>query len=99
MVSGLDELVVECFPQDLPERIIVDISTLTRIGEGIYVRDIVVSNTVALLDNPDEMIAIVTFGTKEEEEVVAAVPTIEEPEVIERGKKEEEAEEGEESKT
>ena len=97
VVSGLDEVEVECFPQDLPERIVVDISTLIRIGEGIYVRDIVVSDKVVLLDNPDEMVAIVTFGTKEEEEVVAAAPTLEEPEVIERGKKEEE-EEGEGSK-
>jgi large subunit ribosomal protein L25 len=97
VVTGLNELEVECFPQDLPERIVVDISNLAHIGDGIYVRDIVVSNKVALFDNPDEMIAIVTFGTKEEEEVVAEIPTIEEPEVIERGKKEEE-EEGEGSK-
>jgi large subunit ribosomal protein L25 len=95
VVNGLNNLEVECFPQDLPERIVVDVSTLMGIGDGIYVRDIVVSDKVTLLDNPDEMIALVTFAGKEEEEVVVA-PTLEEPEVIERGKKEEE--EGEESK-
>jgi len=95
VVNGLNDLEVECFPQDLPERIIVDVSKLVKIGDGIYVRNIVVSDKVALLDSPDEMIALVTFGGKEEEEAVTA-STLEEPEVIEKGKKEEE--EGEESK-
>ena len=92
VVSGLDELEVECFPQDLPERIVADVSNLLKIGDGIYVRDIFISNKVTILDNPDEMIAIVTFAGKEEEEVVEAAPALEEPEVIERGKKEEEEE-------
>jgi large subunit ribosomal protein L25 len=96
VVNGLNDLEVECFPQDLPESIIVDISNLAKIGDGIYVRDIVLSEKVVLLDNPDEMIALVTFAGKEEEEEVVEAPTLEEPEVIERGKKEEE--EGEESK-
>jgi large subunit ribosomal protein L25 len=92
VVNGLNDLEVECFPQDLPEHIVVDISKLAKIGDGIYVRDIVVSEKVVLLDSPEEMIALVTFGGKEEEEVVVAA-TLEEPEVIERGKKEEEGEE------
>jgi large subunit ribosomal protein L25 len=95
VVNGLTDLEVECFPQDLPEQIVVDISSLAKIGDGIYVRDIVISDKVVLLDSPDEMIALVTFAGKEEEEVVVA-PTLEEPEVIEKGKKEEE--EGEEAK-
>jgi large subunit ribosomal protein L25 len=93
VVTGLDELEVECFPQDLPEQIVIDISNLNKIGDGIYVRDVVVSDKVVVLGNPDEMLAIVTFGGKEEEEEVVAAPTTEEPEVIERGKKEEEGEE------
>ena len=97
IITGLDELEVECFPQDLPERIVVDISPLRQIGSGIYVRDVVLSKDVILLDNPDEMIAIVTAAGKEEE-VVEAAPTGEEPEVIERGKKEEEGEEAGEAK-
>ncbi|MBM3152379.1 MAG: 50S ribosomal protein L25, partial [Chloroflexi bacterium] len=32
LVAGLDSLEVECFPQDLPERIKVDISVLAAIG-------------------------------------------------------------------
>lgn len=94
VVTGLDELEVESYPQDLPERFIVDISNLARIGDGIYVRDIPVSNKVEVLDSPDEMVVLMTAATEEEEEVPAEAAA-EEPEVIEKGKKEEEEEEGE----
>jgi large subunit ribosomal protein L25 len=95
VVTGLDELEVECFPQFLPEKIVVDIATLAKIGDGIYVRDITTSTDVTLLDHPEAMVAIVTLaGKEEEEEAVAEVAAVEEPEIIEKGKKEEE--EGEE---
>jgi large subunit ribosomal protein L25 len=100
LVANLQSLAVECLPTDLPERIDVDISVLTRPGEGIRVRDVVVPDKVRLLDDPDTMVAVATFAKVEEE--VAAVPGAEgvaateaEPELaVERGKKEEE--EGEE---
>lgn len=101
LINGLSELEVEAFPQDLPESIVVDISTLIKIGDGIHVRDIVLSDKVQVLDTPDEMIVLATAPAKEEvEEVVtpeaAVVEEGTEPEVIEKGKKEEE--EGEEKK-
>lgn len=89
LITGLDELEVECLPQDLPERIVVDISTLENIGDGIYVRDIVVSDKVTVLDDPDEM--VVVAAAAEEEIVEGAVEAAVEPELsVERGKKEEE---------
>ncbi len=100
LISGLSELEVEAFPQDLPERVVVDISSLAKIGDGIHVRDIVLSDKVAILNEPDEMVVLATAPAKEEvEEVVtpeaAAVEEAAEPEVIEKGKKEEEGEEAE----
>ncbi len=101
LVTGLSELEVEALPQDLPERIVVDISGLLKIGDGIHVRDIVVSDKVLILDEPEEMIVLATAAKEEEiEEVVApeaevAAEEAAEPEVIEKGKKEEE--EGEEA--
>ena len=53
LVHNLEELEVECLPADLPERIDVDISVLSRIGDGIRVRDIKVSDKVRILENPD----------------------------------------------
>jgi len=96
LVNGLTEIEVECLPTDLPEKIVVDIAALAKVGDGIYVRDLVLPENVKVLDHPEEMIVIATAAKVEEVvEVVAAVAAVEEPEVIEKGKKEEEvAEEG-----
>ena len=94
LVTSLDELEVECLPQDLPERIKVDISSLANVGDGIHVHDIILSDKVKILDDPKEMIVVATAARAEEvEEVAAEVVAAEEvvePEVIEKGKKEEE---------
>ena len=97
LVSGSDEVEVECLPQDLPERIVVDVSGLLKIGDGIYVRNLAVPEGVKILEDPDTMVALITAQAAVEEEVAPVVEEVvtEEPEVIEHGKKEEE-EEGEE---
>jgi large subunit ribosomal protein L25 len=88
IVTGLTELEVECMPQDLPDRILVDITGLAEIGAGIHVRDIVLSEKVEVLDDRDEMIAVAS-ATKEEPIVEAAPVEAEaEPEVVESGLKE-----------
>jgi len=90
IVTGLSELEVECMPQDLPERILVDISGLAELGAGIHVRDIVLSEKVEVLDDRDEMIAVAS-ATKEEPIVEEAPVEAEaEPEVVESGLKEKE---------
>ena len=94
LVTGMDQLEVECFPQNLPEKFVIDISRLVKIGDGIYVRDMPAIQDVEILTSPDDMLVIVTAGAVEEEvEAPAAVTGVEEPEVIEKGKKEEEEEE------
>jgi large subunit ribosomal protein L25 len=57
IIHGLEELEVECLPQDLPERLLVDISGLAAMGDTIHVRDIAVSGKVHVLDDPDGVIA------------------------------------------
>jgi large subunit ribosomal protein L25 len=100
LVTGYSELEVEAFPQDLPERIVVDVSNILKIGDSIHVRDLVVSDKVKILDNASEMIVLATAPKAEVEEVVEPVvgEVVEgaEPEVLEKGKKEEEL--GEEAK-
>jgi large subunit ribosomal protein L25 len=99
VVSGIDAVEVECFPQDLPERIIVDISKLEKIGDAIYLKDLPIPANVIFLTDPNELIAVITAIKEEVVEVVAPIEGTEalgtEPEVIEKGKKEEELEEGE----
>lgn len=87
IVYGVSEVEVEALPQDLPEKFVVDVSVLETIGAAIHVKDLQISNKVTLLSDPNEMIAIVTAGG--EEEIVEEETTSAEPEVIERGKKEE----------
>jgi large subunit ribosomal protein L25 len=107
LVTGLHSVEVECLPTDLPDRILVDISALAQVGAGIHVRDILVSEKVRVLTDPDEMIVVTTFAKVEAvEEPVAAVEgavAVEaeggEPELsVERGKKEEEGTEGDTKK-
>jgi large subunit ribosomal protein L25 len=97
LVEGLTQVEVECFPQDLPSSITVDVSGLNKIGDSITVRDLIMPPNVASLDNPDDMIVIVTAQAAEE--VVEVAPVAEvvegEPEVVEKGKKEEGEEEAE----
>jgi large subunit ribosomal protein L25 len=98
LMTGMDQVEVECLPQDLPERLVVDVSGLAEIGDGIYVRDLAVPPGVKILEEPDSMVALITAQSAvEEEEVVEEVAEAvgEEPEVLERGKKEEEEEEEE----
>ena len=97
LVHNLEELEVECLPADLPERIDVDISAMLKPGEGIRVHDVLVSDKVRLLADPDTMVVVATFAKVEEETAAAgatagATATSTEPEIaVERGKKEEAA--------
>ena len=98
LINGLTELEVEAFPQDLPERVVVDIAALLKIGDAIHVKDIILPENVTVMSSPDEMVVLATAPAKEEvEEVVTPEEVIveegAEPEVIEKGKKEEEEEE------
>jgi large subunit ribosomal protein L25 len=74
-------------PQDLPARVVIDISGLAEVGAGIHVRDVVISDRVKILDDPDDMI-VVASATREEK-VAAEAPAEEEAaaEESEPGKK------------
>lgn len=95
LVSGLSEIEVECLPTDLPEKIVVDLGALAKVGDTIHVSDLVLAENIKILSSPEEMIVIATAAKVEEvvEAVVAPVAGSEEVEVIEKGKKEEEEEE------
>jgi large subunit ribosomal protein L25 len=91
LVLNVDEMEVEALPGDLPERITVDVSGLTNIGNSVMLRDLVLPEKITVLEDPDLVLVVVT--APEAEEVVEVAEVIgEEPEVIEKGKKEEEEE-------
>lgn len=89
LVSMLESLDVESLPGDLPEKIMVDISSLTEFGQAIHVAEIPRIPKVEFLNDPDEIIVVATTPAVEEEIEAGEVEEAE-PEVVERGKKEEE---------
>jgi len=92
LVTSLTELEVESLPQDLPERVVVDISGLTEPGDSIHVRDIQLPGEVEILTNPDE---VIVSAMAAKVEVVEEIPEEEAAELAEAegAPKEEEASE------
>jgi large subunit ribosomal protein L25 len=95
VVEGLDSIEVEALPKDLPERFTIDISGLANIGDAIHVSDVSVPATVTVLTPAGEMVVLITAPASEEVEQASVTAEGEavEPEMIEKGKKEEEGEE------
>jgi large subunit ribosomal protein L25 len=99
VVTGITELEIECLPQDMPERIEVDATVLVDMESAIYVKDLDLPHTYEVLTDPEELVAGVTYVTIEEEpeeeeeaEFAEFLDEEAEPEVIEKGKKEEDFE-------
>lgn len=93
VVEGLDAIEVEALPKDLPERFVIDISKLAAIGDAIHVKDVEVPANVEIVDDVEAMLVLITAPAAEEAEPVAGEGEAIEPEVIEKGKKDEEEEE------
>ena len=90
IVHGVTELEVECLPQDLPERVVVDISVLAEPGDSIHVRDLKLPEQVEILSDPDDVIVSVTAARAEEVVEAAPAEAAAEPELV-KSKKEEKA--------
>ena len=56
--AGLSEIEIECLPKDLPERIVVDVTSL-GLDETIRVKDLALGEGVKVLTPADEAIASV----------------------------------------
>src|SRR5258708_3463431 len=99
MQGGILELVfreieVDCLPLDIPERIDVDVTELV-VGKNIRVRDLVIDAKVTVVSPGDQLVAHVVVMKEEEvkaPEEGAVVAAAAEPEVIKKGKKDEEGE-------
>jgi large subunit ribosomal protein L25 len=78
---------VRCLPTDLPEAIEVDVTPL-GIGDHVYAKDLKISEKIELLVDPEKVIVTV-IPPRVEEEAPAPAETAAEPEVIKKGKTEE----------
>jgi large subunit ribosomal protein L25 len=78
LIKAMDAVEVKALPQDLPEFIVVDLTKLAKIGDSIYVRDLIQSKKFEYIIEPDTVVASITEQV--EEEVVA--PTITPEDVV-----------------
>lgn len=97
IVTGLDSLDIECLPGDLVEQVEVDASVLESIGDSIAVKDLNLPESFTIYDDPETMVVVATAPSIMEEEEVEVDEELldeelaaEEPDVIEKGKVEEE---------
>jgi len=93
------EIEIECLPDEIPESFVVDVSEL-MIGQSVRAGGIPMTGSMRLIGPTDSVIAHVVAMRAEEAAPAATAevaPTAEagaEPEVIKKGKKEEEGEAG-----
>ncbi len=88
IVTNMTEIEVEALPNDLPERLEVDLSKLAALGDAIHVKDLPIPARVDVLTDGDEVVVVAT-ATREEVEAAEVVEGIEPELSVERGKKEE----------
>jgi large subunit ribosomal protein L25 len=92
------EIEIRCEPREIPDVVNVDVSNL-GVHDVVHISDIQVAEGIEILDPPDTVIA--TVGIIKEEPVAAPAVEVEapaEPEVIGKGKKEDEEGAGEAEK-
>ncbi|MDH3943488.1 MAG: 50S ribosomal protein L25 [Anaerolineae bacterium] len=95
LTTGVDQLDVESLPQDLPEKISVDVSGLEEIGDGIYVRDLEIPDNIDVFTDGEELVVVISAVVLIEEEVEEEEldEELEEGEEVDEEAVEEEAEE------
>lgn len=84
-----ESIEVEALPAHLPERFIVNIDGLEKIGDMIRISDIAISDDITVFDDANDVIVSIAGMKEEVEETEEAA---DQPEVVEKGKKEEDAE-------
>jgi len=70
LVQELNSLTVECLPDEIPNSVELDMSSLTEAGQTIHVNDIALGEGITVLNNPEQL--VVKIGAKHVEELVEA---------------------------
>ncbi len=91
LVKVMHEIEMEVLPGELPQEIIVDVSSLKAIDDKIFVSDLKLPPSAVITADPEEVVAMAAAVEEEKEEVAAPVDLSAIGSSVERGKKEEEA--------
>ncbi len=73
LVKAMDEIEVEALPGDIPPEIKVDLSSLTELGQSIYVRNLASTGKFKFTVDPDTVVVTVAEPAPEE---VAPAPEV-----------------------
>ena len=84
LVKTLRVLKIEVLPKDLPKNIEVDVSVLADFENKILAKDLKLPESAKLLDDEEEVIALVTLAVEEAEE--EKTPDIADVEIEKKGK-------------
>jgi large subunit ribosomal protein L25 len=93
LVKVLYEIKIEALPANLPHQLDLDVSSLVAFGDQLTAKDIKLPAGVSLVENPDEVVALVAQPKEEVEEAPAEAVDLSAIEVEKKGK-EKNAEEG-----
>ena len=88
---SLNVIEIECLPQDMPERIMVDVSSIKTPEDSITIADLDLGKNVTILTDHSEVIVSVGRISVEEAVETSGEAGAGEPDVVEKGKKTEEA--------
>ena len=76
----LDSFTIECLPNNIPSSINVDISSLAETGQAIQVKDIVLSEGIIALDDPEHVVVRIGALSLEKVEEVRVPEVVKAPE-------------------
>ena len=88
---SLNVIEIECLPQDMPERVMVDVSSIKTPEDSITIADLDLGKNVTILTDHSEVIVSVGRISVEEAVETSGEAGAGEPDVVEKGKKTEEA--------
>jgi large subunit ribosomal protein L25 len=92
LVKVLHALKIEAMPKDLPHNLTIGIESLISFESQILAKEIALPEGVTLLENPEEVVALVSAPREEKEEEAAPID-LSAIEVEKKGKEEETTEE------
>ena len=55
LLQELNSLSVECLPGEIPNRVDIDLTSLTEVGQAIHVKDIMLDKGGTILNNPEQL--------------------------------------------
>lgn len=72
-IEAMDEIEVEALPGDIPSKIVVDISSLSAVGDSLYVKDLLITGKFKFTIDMETVVASIAEIAPEEEQVKAEI--------------------------